>query len=241
MAALGIHDTGAVVVTAAEGWHPGVRRSRRGAAEGTLRPSGVCNCAGAGRVRHRVGPLDRRRRSRPRGAPRGYRRLAGQGRRSRHGGGRHARRKARSRNFAPISKRRSAPPSNSRAATTRCASMARCRRPARRLNFIQHDRARRAVRRRQSRAGAGVSRASGRYAEEVGQAHVRVRLKAGEGAPLNAIAFRAVGTKARRGVARRARRSAACRGIAGDRPLAGRGARAVAHHRCGGADGYSQP
>ena len=33
------------------------------------------------------------------------------------------------------------------------------------------------------------------YAEEVGQAHVRVRLKAGEGAPLNAIAFRAVGQK----------------------------------------------
>jgi single-stranded-DNA-specific exonuclease len=33
------------------------------------------------------------------------------------------------------------------------------------------------------------------FAEEVGQAHVRVRLKAGEGAPLNAIAFRAVGQK----------------------------------------------
>ena len=33
------------------------------------------------------------------------------------------------------------------------------------------------------------------YAEEVGQAHVRVRLKAGEGAILNAIAFRAAGQK----------------------------------------------
>ncbi len=33
------------------------------------------------------------------------------------------------------------------------------------------------------------------YAEEVGQAHVRVRLKAGSGAFLNAIAFRAVGHK----------------------------------------------
>lgn len=33
------------------------------------------------------------------------------------------------------------------------------------------------------------------FAEEVGQAHVRVRLKAGEGAPLPAIAFRAAGQK----------------------------------------------
>jgi single-stranded-DNA-specific exonuclease len=33
------------------------------------------------------------------------------------------------------------------------------------------------------------------YAEEVGQAHMRVRLKAGDGAAVNAIAFRAVGQK----------------------------------------------
>jgi single-stranded-DNA-specific exonuclease len=33
------------------------------------------------------------------------------------------------------------------------------------------------------------------YAEEVGQAHMRVRLKAGDGATVNAIAFRAVGQK----------------------------------------------
>jgi len=31
------------------------------------------------------------------------------------------------------------------------------------------------------------------YAEEVGQAHVRVRLRAGDGAGVNAIAFRAAG------------------------------------------------
>jgi single-stranded-DNA-specific exonuclease len=31
------------------------------------------------------------------------------------------------------------------------------------------------------------------YADEVGQAHVRVRLRAGDGAALNAVAFRAVG------------------------------------------------
>jgi single-stranded-DNA-specific exonuclease len=33
------------------------------------------------------------------------------------------------------------------------------------------------------------------YAQEVGQAHVRARLKAGDGAPINAIAFRAAGQK----------------------------------------------
>jgi len=31
------------------------------------------------------------------------------------------------------------------------------------------------------------------YAEEVGQSHVRARLRAGDGATVNAIAFRAVG------------------------------------------------
>ena len=31
------------------------------------------------------------------------------------------------------------------------------------------------------------------YADEVGQAHMRVRLRAGDGAMINAIAFRAVG------------------------------------------------
>jgi single-stranded-DNA-specific exonuclease len=31
------------------------------------------------------------------------------------------------------------------------------------------------------------------YAEEVGQAHVRMRLRAGDGAMINAIAFRAAG------------------------------------------------
>ena len=31
------------------------------------------------------------------------------------------------------------------------------------------------------------------YAEEVGQAHVRARLRAGDGAVINAIAFRAMG------------------------------------------------
>ena len=33
------------------------------------------------------------------------------------------------------------------------------------------------------------------YAEEVGQAHMRVRLKSGDGAGVNAIAFRAAGQK----------------------------------------------
>ena len=65
-------------------------RAGGGAAEGALRAAGLCHRAGAGRQRHRLGPLDRRRRSRPRGAPGGARGLAGQGRRPRHGGRRHA-------------------------------------------------------------------------------------------------------------------------------------------------------
>ena len=90
MAALGIEEKGAVVVTAAEGWHPGRRRSGRGAAEGKIRPAGLRHRARARRHRHRLGPLHRRRRYRPRGAARGGGGPAGQGRRPRHGGGRDA-------------------------------------------------------------------------------------------------------------------------------------------------------
>ena len=62
------------------------RRPRRRAAEGKVRPAGICHCARARRHRHRLGPLHRRRRYRPRRAPRRRRRLAGQRRRPRHGG-----------------------------------------------------------------------------------------------------------------------------------------------------------
>ena len=68
---------------------PGRGRDRGGAAEGAVRPAGICDRAGAGRHRHRLGPLDHRRRSRRGGAPRGLDRPADEGRRPRDGGGRH--------------------------------------------------------------------------------------------------------------------------------------------------------
>ena len=74
MAALGIEEKGAVVVTAARRLASRRGRAGRGAAEGALRPAGLCHRARAGRHRHRLGPLDRRRRSRPRGAAGGARR-----------------------------------------------------------------------------------------------------------------------------------------------------------------------
>ena len=46
-------------------------RAARGAAEGALQPAGLRHRARAGRHRHRLGPLDPRRRSRPDGAARG--------------------------------------------------------------------------------------------------------------------------------------------------------------------------
>ena len=88
-AALGIEEKGAVVVTAAANWHPGRGGSARGAAQGALQPPGLCHRARARRHRHRIGPLDPRRRSRQDRAPRGDRRTAAQGRRPCHGGGHH--------------------------------------------------------------------------------------------------------------------------------------------------------
>ena len=104
MAALGLEEKGAVVVTAARRLASRRGRAGGGAAEGTLRPSGVCHRARAGRHRHRLGPLDRRRRSRPRGAARGARGPAAQGRRPRHGGRRHAAARTRSARSAPFSR-----------------------------------------------------------------------------------------------------------------------------------------
>ena len=60
-------------------------RSRRLAAEGKILAAGLCDRAGAGRHRHRLGPLDRRRRSRQGGAAGGQGRPADEGRRPRHG------------------------------------------------------------------------------------------------------------------------------------------------------------
>ena len=52
------------------------------------------------------------------------------------------------------------------------------------------------------------------YAEEVGQAHVRARLRAGDGAILNAIAFRAAGQKLGTALCCRAGAARACGGLA---------------------------
>ena len=75
------------------------------------------------------------------------------------------------------------------------------------------------------------------YAEEVGQAHMRVRLKSADGGGLNAIAFRAAGQKLGARAARQPRPASACRRHIRARPLAGRGACAVQadRHRAGGA------
>ena len=61
-------------------------RAGRGAAEGAVRASGLCDRARARRHRHRLRALDHRGRSRRRGAPCGVDRPAGQGRRPRDGG-----------------------------------------------------------------------------------------------------------------------------------------------------------
>ena len=68
LASLGLEDKGSVIVTASEGWHPGVVGLVAVAAEGEILAAGVCHRAGAGRHRHRFGPLDLRRRSRQGGA-----------------------------------------------------------------------------------------------------------------------------------------------------------------------------
>ena len=58
------------------------------------------------------------------------------------------------------------------------------------------------------------------YAEEVGQAHVRARLRAGDGAIVNAIAFRAAGQKL--GAALMQNRGRPCTPPAPSRSTAGR-------------------
>ena len=71
------------------------------------------------------------------------------------------------------------------------------------------------------------------YADIVGENHIRARFKSGDGKIVNAIAFRAVGTAARPGAARQSRPADARGRSSCDRPLARRGARADAAHRCG--------
>ena len=90
MAALGVEDKGAVIVTAAEGWHPGVVGLGCGAPQGAVRAACLRHCVGARRHRHRLRSFDRGRRPGARGPPSGQRRHSCQRRRPRHGGRRYA-------------------------------------------------------------------------------------------------------------------------------------------------------
>jgi single-stranded-DNA-specific exonuclease len=193
-AALGLEDKGAVVVTAAEGWHPGVvglvaarlkEKFGRPAFAIALEPDG--DGTGSGRS---IPGVD---------IGRAVRRAVAEGRLIKGGG--HAM-------AAGVTLRRNA------LAEFRAfleAALAADVEKARRASGLLIDGAISAA-----AADGGllamIARAgpfgSGNpepiialpahtvaYAEEVGQAHMRVRLKAGDGAAVNAIAFRAVGQK----------------------------------------------
>ena len=69
MAALGLEEKGAVVVTAQAGWHPGVVGLVAARLKERYGRPAFAIALEAGRHRHRLGPLDCRRRSRPRRAP----------------------------------------------------------------------------------------------------------------------------------------------------------------------------
>ena len=120
MAALGLEEKGAVVVTAAEGWHPGVvglvaarlkERYGRPAFAIALEPGGIGTGSGRSIAGVDLGRAVRR-------AVRDG--LAGQGRRPRHGGGRHAA-KGRARRLPRLSGRSARTPrSKWRGARARC-------------------------------------------------------------------------------------------------------------------------
>jgi single-stranded-DNA-specific exonuclease len=194
MAALGIEEKGAVVITAAEGWHPGVvglvaarlkEKFGRPAFAIALEPGGIGTGSGRSITGVDIG--------------RAVRRAVAEGLLVKGGG--HAM-------AAGVTLRKGAL-AQLRAflETALSADVA----TARRLSGLMIDGA-------VSAAGANldllamIERAgpfgSGNpepvialpahtvtYAEEVGQAHMRVRLKSGDGASVNAIAFRAAGQK----------------------------------------------
>ena len=194
MAALGIEETGAVVITAAEGWHPGVvglvaarlkEKFGRPAFAIALEPGGIGTGSGRSITGVDIG--------------RAVRRAVAEGLLVKGGG--HAM-------AAGVTLRKGA------LAQFRAfleAALSADVATARRLNGLMIDGA-------VSAAGANldlvamIERAgpfgSGNpepvialpahtvtYAEEVGQAHMRVRLKSADGAAVNAIAFRAAGQK----------------------------------------------
>ena len=235
LASLGLEDKGAVIVTASEGWHPGVVGLVASRLKEKFAPAGLCDRAGAGRHRHRLGPLDLRRRSRQGGAAGGERRRADEGRRPRHGGRRHAA-QGEARGVSRLSWK---------------AALAADVASSRHDNelFIDGAVSARGV---TPEFAATLNRAgpfgSGNpepvialpshqlvYADEVGQAHLRLRFKSGDGAIVNGIAFRIDRPEARQRADGESRPAAACRGLARGRSLAGQRAGAVAGDRCRGA------
>ena len=236
MAALGIEEKGAVVVTAAEGWHPGVvglvaarlkEKFGRPAFAIALEPGGIGTGSGRSIAGVDIG--------------RAVRRAVAEGLLVKGGG--HAM-------AAGVTLRKGA------LAQLRAfleAALSADVETARRASGLMIDGA-------VSAAGANlelvamIERAgpfgSGNpepvialpahtvtYAEEVGQAHMRVRLRSADGAAVNAIAFRAAGQKLGTALLQQPRPAGPCRRLLRDRPLAGRGARAVPAHRyrAGGA------
>ncbi len=194
MAALGLEERGAVVVTAAQGWHPGVvglvaarlkERFGRPAFAIALGPGGIGT--GSGRSIPR-------RRSRQRGPAGGPRRASHQGRRPCHGG----RRDARARGARSVSRLSGGAARSAVAAARRSDSLlidGALTAGAANLEAV-------ASMARAGPFGAGnpepVLALPGHqltYVEEAGQSHLRARLRAGDGATINVIAFRAAGQK----------------------------------------------
>jgi single-stranded-DNA-specific exonuclease len=194
MAALGIEEKGAVVVTAAEGWHPGVvglvaarlkEKFGRPAFAIALEPGGIGTGSGRSIVGVDIG--------------RAVRRAVSEGLLVKGGG--HAM-------AAGVTLRKGAlAPLRAFLESTLSADVE----TARRASGLMIDGAVSAA-----AADAGLVAMIGRagpfgsgnpepvialpahtvtYAEEVGQAHMRVRLKSADGASVNAIAFRAAGQK----------------------------------------------
>ena len=237
MAALGIEEKGAVVVTAAEGWHPGVvglvaarlkEKFGRPAFAIALEPGGIGT--GSGRS---VPGVD---------LGRAVRQAVGEGLLIKGGG--HAM-------AAGVTLRKDAlAPFRAFLENTLGAAVAN----ARREDALLIDGALTAAAATSefcaSLARAGPFGAGNpepvvalpahtlAYADEVGQAHVRVRLRSGDGAMINAIAFRSIGQKLGTALIEQSRPLDACHGLSRRRPLPGRGAGAVADTRCrrGGRD-----
>ena len=160
MAALGIEEKGAVVVTAAEGWHPGVvgivagrlkEKFGRPAFAIALEPGGIGTGSGRSIVGVDIGRAVRRAVSEG---------LLTQGRRPCHGGRRDAA-QSRARAAARLFRGDARPRGGSRAARAWAFDRRRGERRRRRRSPRRHDRARRPVRLGQSGAG---DRAAGAHA-----------------------------------------------------------------------------